>query len=67
MVCEQLDRVVSTAVWFNLFPTTKVKTLTCSISDHSPILILPMVLGGSCRDHGTLNRSSLKTMVAMKL
>ena len=38
---ERLDRVVSTAAWYNLFPTTKVKTLVCASSDHSPILILP--------------------------
>ena len=38
---ERLDRAVSTVAWYNLFPTTKVKTLVCASSDHSPILILP--------------------------
>ena len=38
---ERLDRAISTTAWYNLFPTTKVKTLVYASSDHSPILILP--------------------------
>ena len=41
MIWERLDRAVSTADWFDLFPATKVQTLSCVSSDHSPILILP--------------------------
>ena len=40
VVWERLDRAVSTASWFNLFPATKVKTLVCASSDHSPIMVL---------------------------
>ena len=41
MVWERLDRAVSTVEWLDLFPVTKVQTLSCVTSDHSPILILP--------------------------
>ena len=41
IVWERLDRAVCTTEWFNLFPATKVKTLVCASSDHSPILVLP--------------------------
>ena len=41
IVWERLDRAVCTMEWFNLFPATKVKTLVCASSDHSPILVLP--------------------------
>ena len=37
---ERLDRAVSIATWYNLFPATKVKTLVYVSSDHSPISIL---------------------------
>ena len=40
-MCERLDRAVSTADWIDLFPSTKVQTLSCVSSDHRPILILP--------------------------
>ena len=45
MVWERLDRAVSTANWIDLFPTTKVQTLSYVSSDHSPILILPEGFG----------------------
>ena len=32
---------MSSAKWFELFPITKVQTLTCVSSDHHPIIILP--------------------------
>ena len=38
---ERLDRTISTTEWVDLFPVTKVQTLSCVTSDHSPILILP--------------------------
>ena len=41
MVWERLDRAVSTVNWFDLFLVTKVQTLSCVSSNHSPILILP--------------------------
>ena len=42
---ERLDRAVSTANWIDLFPATKVQTLSYVSSDHSPILILPEGFG----------------------
>ena len=45
MVWERLDRAVSTVEWLDLFPVTKVQTLSCVTSDHSPILILPNGFG----------------------
>ena len=45
MVWERLDRAVSTTDWIELFPATKVQTLSCVSSDHSPILILPEGFG----------------------
>ena len=41
VVWERLDKAVSIADWFNFFPATKVKTLVCASSDHSPIMVLP--------------------------
>ena len=41
VVWERLDKAVNTADWFNFFPATKVKTLVCASSDHSPIMVLP--------------------------
>ena len=38
---ERLDRAVSMAEWFDLFPVTKVHTLVCVSSDHNLIIILP--------------------------
>ena len=32
---------MSSAAWYDLFPATKVITLVCVSSDHSPILVLP--------------------------
>lgn len=32
---------MSSAKWFDLFPITKVQTLTCVSSNHHPIIILP--------------------------
>ena len=40
LVWERLDRVVSSASWFDLFPVTKVITLVGVSSDHSPFLVL---------------------------
>ena len=40
-IWERLDRAVCSAVWFSLFPATKVQTLSCVSLDHSPIFILP--------------------------
>ena len=40
-IWERLDRAVFSAVWFSLFPATKVRTLSCVSSNHSPIFILP--------------------------
>ena len=45
IVWERLDQAVSSAEWFELFPITKVQTLTCVSSDHHPIIIL---LEGFC-------------------
>lgn len=45
MVWERLDRAMSTADWIDLFPVTKVQTLSCVSSNHSPILILPNGFG----------------------
>ena len=42
---ERLDRAISTTNWIDLFPATKVQTLACVSSDHSPILILPERFG----------------------
>ena len=42
LIRERLDRVVCTAEWFSLFPATKVRTLSCVSSDHSPIIILEL-------------------------
>ena len=41
VVWERLDRAVSTVDWFNFLPATKVKTLVCASSNHSPIIVLP--------------------------
>lgn len=40
VVWERLDRALSTAAWFDLFPATKVTTLECASSDHNPIMVL---------------------------
>jgi len=40
VVWERLDRAVSTAEWYELFPAIKVQNLVCGSSDHNPILIL---------------------------
>ena len=40
-IWECLDRAVSMADWIERFPTTKVQSLVCEQSDHSPIIILP--------------------------
>ncbi|KAL0004665.1 hypothetical protein SO802_012226 [Lithocarpus litseifolius] len=39
MVWERLDRAVSSADWYDLFPATCVQTLACVSSDHNPICI----------------------------
>ena len=49
MVWERLDRVVSTVEWLDLFLVTKVQTLSCVTSDHSPILILPNGFGAKLK------------------
>ena len=41
IVWERLDRAMSLAEWFELFPITKVQTLICVSSNHHPIIILP--------------------------
>ena len=40
-IWERLDRAISTVDWLDRFPTSKVQSLVCGQSDHSPILILP--------------------------
>ena len=40
-IWERHDRAVSTTDWVELFPATKVHSLVCGQSDHSPIVILP--------------------------
>ena len=40
-IWECLDRAVSTDDWIERFPATKVQSLVCGQSDHSPIIILP--------------------------
>ena len=32
---------MSSVAWYDLFPASKVTTLVCASSDHSPILVLP--------------------------
>ena len=61
IVWERLDRAVSTADWFKLFPATKVQILSCVSSDHSPILILPEGLGIKSQRLGALSRCGSKT------
>ena len=39
VVWERLDRAVSSAAWYDMFPATKVSTLVCAFSDHSPIMV----------------------------
>ena len=38
---ERLDRAVSTVEWLDCLLASKVQSLVCGQSDHSPILILP--------------------------
>ena len=40
-IWERLDRAVSMVDWLDRFPASKVQSLVCGQSDHSPILILP--------------------------
>ena len=39
VVWERLDRAVSSAAWYDMFPATKVSTLVCAFSDHGPIMV----------------------------
>lgn len=41
VVWERLDKAVSTAEWYELFPATKVRNLVYGSSNHNLILILP--------------------------
>ena len=41
VVWERLDRAVSSAAWYDMFPKTKVSTLVCASSDNSPIMVRP--------------------------
>ena len=40
-IWKRLDRAMSTTDWVERFPATKVHSLVCGQSDHSPIVILP--------------------------
>ena len=40
VVWQRLDRAVSSVAWYDMFPATKVSTLVCASSDHSPIMVL---------------------------
>ncbi|KEH16700.1 transmembrane protein, putative [Medicago truncatula] len=43
---ERLDRALDNNVWFDLFPSAKLKNLPAPASDHYPILIVPNVVFG---------------------
>ena len=60
MVWERLDRAVSTVEWLDLFPVTKVQTLSCVTSDHSPILILPDGFGANLNWSGLFSNKPWK-------
>ena len=40
-IWKRLNRAMSTTDWVERFPATKVHSLVCGQSDHSPIVILP--------------------------